>query len=70
MTFWEIFVTVYVVIGLILVSVWWFDEYKAQHEYECDANEEDEPIPFLLLVLLFLFWPIKVIKDYFESFVD
>lgn len=61
---------VYFAIGLVLTLMWWNDEYKAEYEYERSEGEVEEPMAVLLLLGLFLFWPIKLFKNYLESFVD
>ena len=61
---------VYFAVGLVLTLMWWNDEYKAEYEYEREEGEVEEPMAILLLVGLLFFWPIKLVKNYLESFVD
>ena len=70
MDIWGYIVIGYFLIGFILTYIWWKDEYEA--DYELEKEEEDgveKSMAVLLLVCLVLFWPLKAVKNYFESFV-
>ncbi len=60
----------YFLVGIILAYIWWKDEYEPEYEYEKEMDGVEEPMAVLLLVALALFWPFKVVKNYFEGFVD
>ena len=65
------FITVgYFIIGIMLTYIWWHDEYKPEYELEREFGEVEEPMAVLFLAGLIFFWPIKVVKNYFESFLD
>ena len=66
----QVILIAYFVIGLVLALVWWNDEYKPEYEYEKDTDEVEESMAVLLIVLLMFFWPVKLIKNWFESFVS
>jgi hypothetical protein len=66
----QVILIAYFVIGLVLALVWWNDEYKPEYEYEKDADEVEESMAVLLIVFLMFFWPVKLIKNWFESFVS
>lgn len=65
----SIIVIVYFTIGFVLTLIWWNDAYKVEYEYYKAIGEVDESMVVLLLLGLFFFWPIKVIKDLIESFL-
>jgi len=60
----------YFLVGIILAYIWWKDEYEPEYEYEKEMDGVEEPMAVLLLVALVFFWPFKVVKNYFEGFVD
>jgi len=60
----------YLIVGFILTFIWWHDEYKSEYELERENDGVEEPMAVLLLASLVLFWPYKVVKNYFEGFVD
>jgi formate hydrogenlyase subunit 3/multisubunit Na+/H+ antiporter MnhD subunit len=61
----------YLIVGIILTFIWWYDEYKPEYELVKELNEgSEEPMVVLFLICLAFFWPFKVVKNYFESFVD
>ncbi len=60
----------YFVVGVILAYVWWNDEYKVDYEVAKDVGEVENSMAVLLLAGLTIFWPFKLLKNYFESFVD
>ena len=66
----QVILIAYFVIGLVLALMWWNDEYKPEYEYEKDTDEVEEPMAVLLIVFLMFFWPVKLIKNWFESFVS
>ena len=66
----QVILIAYFVIGLVLALVWWNDEYKPEYEYEKDTDEVEESMAVLFIVLLIFFWPVKLIKNWFESFVS
>jgi len=66
----QVILIAYFIIGLVLALVWWNDEYKPEYEYEKDIDEVEEPMAILLIVFLMFFWPVKLIKNWFESFVS
>ena len=66
----QVILIAYFVIGLVLALVWWNDEYKPEYEYEKNTDEVKEPMAVLLIAFLMFFWPIKLIKNWFESFVS
>jgi hypothetical protein len=66
----QVILIAYFIIGLVLALVWWNDEYKPEYEYEKDIDEVEEPMAVLLIVFLMFFWPVKLIKNWFESFVS
>ena len=66
----NVFISLYFIIGFILTVIWWYNEYKEEYEYEKEYGDVQEVIVILFLIFLFLCWPIKLIKDYFESFVN
>jgi hypothetical protein len=53
-----------------MAFIWWNDEYKAEYEYEKANGNAEDSMAILLLLLFTCFWPFKVVKNYFESFVD
>lgn len=61
----------YFLVGIMLTFIWWHDEYKPEYELAKELNEgAEEPIVVLFLLGLVFFWPFKVVKNYFEGFVD
>jgi hypothetical protein len=61
----------YFFVGIILTFIWWYDEYKLEYELVKELNEgSEEPMAVLFIAGLVFFWPFKVVKNYFESFVD
>ena len=62
----QVILIAYFVIGLVLALVWWNDEYKPEYEYEKDTDEVEEPMAVLIIVFLMFFWPVKLIKNWFE----
>jgi hypothetical protein len=60
----------YFLVGIILAYIWWKDEYELEYELERENDDVEEPMAVLLLAALVFFWPFKVVKNYFESFVD
>lgn len=60
----------YFLVGIILAYIWWKDEYELEYEYEKEMDGVEEPMAVLLLVALVFFWPFKVVKNYFESFIE
>ena len=71
MTIWGYITIGYFLVGIILTFIWWYDEYKPEYELVKELNEgSEEPMAVLFLLGLVFFWPFKVVKNYFESFVD
>ena len=66
----QVILIAYFVIGLVLALVWWNDEYKPEYEYEKNTDEVEESMAVLLIVFLMFFWPIKLIKNWFEGFMS
>ena len=66
----QVILIAYFVIGLALALMWWNDEYKPEYEYEKDTDEVEESMAVLLIVFLMFFWPVKFIKNWFESFAS
>jgi hypothetical protein len=60
----------YLFVGVVLAYIWWHDEYEPEYELEKEDGNVEEPMVVLFLVALAFFWPFKVVKNYFESFVD
>jgi hypothetical protein len=53
-----------------MAFIWWHDEYEPEYELEMENDGVEEPMVVLFLACLVFFWPLKVVKNYFESFVD
>jgi hypothetical protein len=71
MTIWGYVTIGYFLVGIILTYIWWHDEYEPEYELAKELNEGvEEPMAVLFLAALVFFWPFKVVKNYFESFVD
>jgi len=71
MTIWEYIIIGYFLVGIILVYIWWKDEYELEYKLVKELNEgSEEPMAVLFLLGLVFFWPFKVVKNYFEGFVD
>ena len=66
----QVILIAYFVMGLVLALMWWNDEYKPEYEYEKDTDEVEESMAVLLIVFLMFFWPIKLIKNWFEGFMS
>ena len=66
----EIAVLVYFVVGLILSLVWWEQEYKVEYEYEKEYGEVESGMAILHMTWLMIFWPIKLLKNYIEGFIE
>jgi hypothetical protein len=69
MTIWGYITIAYFVIGIVLTYIWWYNEYNSEYNLEREEEGVEEPMAVLLLAGLTLFWPIKLIKNYFESFI-
>ena len=70
MDIWGFIAIGYFVFGIILAYIWWKDEYEPEYEYEKEMDGIEEPMEVLLIAVLVFFWPFKVLKNYFEGFVD
>ena len=70
MDIWGFIAIGYFLVGIILAYIWWKDEYEPEYEYEKEMDGVEEPMAVLLLAALVFFWPFKVVKNYFEGFVD
>lgn len=70
MTICDYIIIAYFAIGLILVSIWWFSYYKEDYENDRENGEASDSFAIIFLISIFLAWPIKLIKDYFESFIN
>ena len=70
MDIWGFIAIGYLLVGIILAYIWWKDEYEPEYEYEKEMDGVEEPMAVLLLAALVFFWPFKVVKNYFEGFVD
>ena len=58
----------YFIIGFILAFIWWNDEYRPEYEYEeHDGEEPEKSMAIILLALLFVFWPVKLVKNWLEG---
>ena len=60
----------YFAIGTSLAFMWWNDEYKVKYEYAKENGNAEDSMAIILLLLFTCFWPVKLVKNYFESFVD
>lgn len=56
---------IYFAVGIFLAFIWWNDEYKPEAEVEEDKIEDS--MACIFLCLLIFFWPIKLIKNWFEG---
>lgn len=63
-------VIVYLFVGVVLAYIWWHDEYEPEYELERENDGIEEPMAVLFLAALAFFWLFKVVKNYFENFVD
>ena len=71
MDIWGFIAIGYFLVGIILTYIWWHDEYEPEYELAKELDDGSaEPIAVLLLAALVFFWPFKVVKNYFEGFVD
>ena len=71
MDIWGFIAIGYFLVGIMLTFIWWHDEYEPEYELAKELDDGSaEPIAVLFIVALVLFWPFKVVKNYFESFVD
>jgi len=70
MDIWGFIAIGYFLVGIILAYIWWKDEYEPEYEYEKEMDGVEEPMAVFLLAALVFFWPFKVVKNYFEGFVD
>ena len=58
----------YFIVGLMLTFLWWKDEYEPHYELAKELDDGSaEPIAVLFIAALVFFWPVKLIKDYFET---
>lgn len=70
MDIWGFIAIGYFLVGIILTYIWWHDECELEYELEKENDGVEEPMAVLLLAALVFFWPFKVVKNYFEGFVD
>lgn len=74
MDIWGFIAIGYFLVGIILTYIWWHDEYEPEYNAAKEIDELDggveESMAVLFLAALVFFWPCKVVKNYFESFVD
>lgn len=52
---------IYLLIGMVLTTIWWEKEYKAEYEYEKSKGTEDEGAVLFVLSCLVIFWPLKLL---------
>lgn len=57
----------YFAIGTSLAFMWWNDEYKAKYEYAKKCGEAEDAMVMLLFMLFIFFWPLKLVRNYFED---
>lgn len=57
----------YFAIGTSLAFMWWNDEYKAKYEYAKECGEAEDAMVILLFMLFIFFWPLKLVRNYFED---
>lgn len=57
----------YFAIGASLAFMWWNDEYKAKYEYAKECGEAEDAMVILLFMLFIFFWPLKLVRNYFED---
>lgn len=60
----------YLIVGFIMAFIWWNNEYKAEYEYEKENGNAEDSMAVILLLLFTCFWPVKLVKNYFESIID
>lgn len=66
----EICVIAYLVVGVVLAFVWWINEYKVEAENEDPEEEIESSMACIFLLLLVMFWPIKLVKNWMENFIE
>jgi hypothetical protein len=59
----SIITTVYFVVGGILTFYWFNKEYSENYEKQVKDGLEEKGMVNIFLLLLWVFWPIKLIKN-------
>lgn len=57
----------YLIVGFIMAFIWWNDEYKAKYECAKECGEAEDAMVILLFMLFIFFWPLKLVRNYFED---
>jgi len=60
-------VAIYLAIGFVCSLMWWNDEYKADYELARKNGNVETSMASLLLLMMTVFWSLKVIMNCIEG---
>lgn len=58
---------VYFIIGIMLAYFWWICDYEEDYNKAKEDDEIEESMAVIFILLMIMFWPLKVVWDFFKT---